>query len=90
MAYRVPIACPECGHAPITEMISGLIRNPSRALQADLRSGRKQLAGCVVSSNVPAYYCRACQWSRSRKDAEHPLYLARQKFLEERTRKETP
>ena len=87
MAYRVPDVCPECGHAPITEVIYGLIRSLSRDLQEDLRSGRKQLAGCMVPPNAPAYYCRACRWSESQEAAGHPLYLAHQKFLE---REKTP
>lgn len=66
----VPLNCPQCGHAPVTEMIYGLQRGKrTKAFQRELNVGRKAIAGCVMTSEAPAYLCRGCGWRVSLKDA---------------------
>lgn len=81
--YVVPDTCPACGHSPVTEVVYGLVRRISPALQAELDSGRKVLGGCVISAEAPAYGCRACGWTCSQEDAHHPLAMIRRKMEEE-------
>ena len=81
-AYVVPETCPQCDHEPVTEIIYGLVRKPSKALQADIRAGRKVLGGCVTTEGVTAYICRACGWKQSIEDANHPLAQLREHLKE--------
>ena len=69
MAKTIPTTCPQCGHAPVTEVIYGLIRDISPELQADIRAQRKRLGGCVIGPGAPAYGCLACNWTVSLDEA---------------------
>ena len=84
MPYVVPSECPECQHEPVTEVLYGLMRKISPALQADLKAKRKKLGGCVMDVQAsPAYGCLHCGWTETLEQAEHPLALMAQQMEKE-------
>lgn len=52
------IACPECGSAPVAEILYGLQDSMDRGL---LESGAVVFGGCVIAGDDPAWRCTRCR-----------------------------
>lgn len=52
-----PATCPECGAAPVAEVLYGLPDSIDRVL---LESGAVVLGGCVITGDDPAWRCTQC------------------------------
>lgn len=55
--------CPKCGSTNVTRFVYGYVDLSDSTLNAELKSGKMILGGCMVSDDSPEYTCNDCQYT---------------------------